>query len=261
MVKKLVLFDKIYNITSQRKKEEMFSRYFKYLSEHVSGFNKTSIKIKKLREYDQRFEIEISGPDELFVSNILKKEVGVISDFKDVQVGQIYKGTMVDVGKVGFGIFVDCAILNPKVDVLIDLRTLRKQLCRGKKISVRDIVSAFNFIDHYPVHVKIVNVDQQAQKILGEFAQETLSLFKKVVSENIEGIIVCGSSKNQFKKALLKTGHLRDMISIHRYSFLENVVLLKENTDAPGIISHIGKDLKNCKLSALRPRRIKSLFS
>ena len=261
MVKKLVLFDKIYNITSQRKKEEIFSRYFKYLGEYVKGFNKTSIKIKKLREYDNRFDIEIKGPDEVFISNILKKEIGTITDFKDVQVGQVFKGTMVDVGKVGFGIFVDCAILNPRTDVLIELRTLREQLCDDKKISTRDIVSAYNFIDHYPVHVKIVNVDKQGQKLQGEFAQETLSLFKKVMSENIEGIIVCGASKNQFKKALLKTGHLRDMISIHRFSFLENVVLLKENTNAPGIISHIGKDLKNCKLSALRPKRIKKLLN
>lgn len=259
MVKKLILFDKIYNITSQRKKEEIFSRYFKYLNERVKGFNKTSIRIKKLREFDNRFEIEINGPDEVFVSNILKKEIGTITDFKDVQVGQIYKGTMVDVGKVGFGIFIDCAILKPKTDVLIELRTLREQLCKGKKQSTRDIVKAYNFIDHYPVHVKIVGVNPQNQKLQGEFAQETLNLFKKVMDENIEGIIVCGSSKNQFKKALLKTGHLRDMISIHRFSFLENIVLLKENTDAPGIISHVGKDLKNCKLSALRAKRIKSL--
>jgi len=259
MVKKIVLFDKIYNITSQRKKEEIFSRYFKYLNELVKGPGKTKIRIKKLREFDNRFEIEINGPDEVFVSNILKKEVGTITDFKDVQVGQIHKGTMVDVGKVGFGIFIDCAILKPRTDVLIELRTLREQLCNGKKQSTRDIIKAYNFMDHYPVHMKIVDVDQQNQKLQGEFAPETLNLFKKVMDENIEGIIVCGSSKNQFKKALLKTGHLRDMISIHRFSFLENIVLLKENTDAPGIISHVGKDLRNCKLSALRAKRIKSL--
>jgi len=259
MVKKLVLFDKIYNITSQRKKEEVFASYFKYLYERVKGFSKTSIRIKKLREFDDRFEIEIDGPDEVFVSNILKKEVGTITDFKEVQVGQIYKGTMVDVGKFGFGIFVDCAILKPRADVLIELRTLREQLCKGKKESTRGIVKAYNFLDHYPVYVKIVSIDTENKKLQGEFAQETLKLFKKVIDENIEGIIVCGSSKNQFKKALLKTGHLRDMISIHRFSFLENIVLLKENTDAPGIIAHVGKDLRNCKLSALRAKRIKSL--
>jgi len=261
MVKKLILFDKIYNITSQRKKDEVFSRYFKFLNEHVKGYNKTSIRIKKLREFDNRFEIEIKGPDEVFVSNILKKEIGVITDFKDAQIGQTYKGTMVDVGKVGFGIFVDCAILKPRTDVLIELRTLREQLCSGKSISAREIIKAYNFMDHYPIHVKIINIDQQGQKLQGEFAQETLNLFKKVMDENIEGIIVSGSSKNQFKKALLKTGHLRDMISIERFSFLENIVLLKENTDAPGIIAHVGKDLKRCKLSALRAKRIIQLYN
>ncbi len=259
MVKKIVLFDKIYNITSQRKKEEVFASYYKYLDERVKGFPKTSMRIKKLREYDGRFEIEINGPEENFVSNILRKEVGSITDFKDVQVGQIYRGTMVDVGKVGFGIFVDCAISKPGTDVLIELRTLRHQLCNGKKHSTREVIKAYNFIDHYPIHVKIVSIDPENHKLQGEFATETLNLFKKVMDENIEGIIVCGSSKNQFKKALLKTGHLRDMISIYRFSFLENIVLLKENTDAPGIIAHVGKDLRKCKLSALRAKRIKSL--
>jgi hypothetical protein len=35
---------------------------------------------------------------------------------------------------------------------------------------------------------------------------------------------------------------------------------LRENTTAPGIIADIGKHLKNCKLNAIRPERIKKLF-
>ncbi|MHA2257917.1 MAG: DUF2110 family protein [Promethearchaeota archaeon] len=45
-----------------------------------------------------------------------------------------------------------------------------------------------------------------------------------------------------------------------RYGFLENLVLLKKDTDAPGIIAHIGKELENCKLSAIRPKRIRKLI-
>ena len=44
-----------------------------------------------------------------------------------------------------------------------------------------------------------------------------------------------------------------------RFGFLENLVLLKEGTDAIGIIAHIGKKLINCKLSALRPKKIRAL--
>ena len=48
MVKNLVLFDQIYNVSKDGKKEDIFLRYLKYLHERVKGFPDTSIKIKKL---------------------------------------------------------------------------------------------------------------------------------------------------------------------------------------------------------------------
>ena len=72
MVKNLVLFDKIYNISKARGNEDIFLRYLKYLNEHMKGFPDTSIKIKKLRDFDKRFELEIQGPEEVFVLNLIK---------------------------------------------------------------------------------------------------------------------------------------------------------------------------------------------
>ena len=69
-----------------------------------------------------------------------------------------------------------------------------------------------------------------------------------------------GATKNQFKKALVKRGHLRDIVSVERHGFLEHIVILKEGTEAPGIIAHIGKYLRNCKLSAIRHERIHKLL-
>ena len=260
MTKRIVLFDKIYNISSEKKKKEIFIRYLKYLNERIKGFSKTSININKLRNFDHRFEINIHGQDENFIFNLLQKEIGTIIEFKDVKEGQIYKGSMVDVGNVGFGIFVDCAILNPKVDVLINLHSLRTQLCNGKEKSLRQIVKAYDFIDHFPVYVRITRIDEVNNKLQGELDQKSLKLFKKILKENIEGVFLSGDTKGQFKKALIKKGHLRDIISIKRFGFLENLVLLKKDSDAPGIIAHIGRELKNCKLSALRPERIKKLL-
>ncbi|MBN1801251.1 MAG: DUF2110 family protein [Candidatus Lokiarchaeota archaeon] len=261
MVKKLVLFDKIHNITSERAKRETFSRYLKYINEFTKGFDRTKVSLKKLREFDKRYAVEILGPEEIFLSNILKKEIGTITEFKEVKVGTEFKGTMVDVGKVGFGIFVDCAILNPKVDVLLPLVTLREQLCNDRDISTRDIIKTYEFIENYPVYIKVVKIDVDKQTIQGELSKRTLDIFHKIVSENIEGIIASGTTKNQLKKALVNSGHLRDIVSTERFSFLEHLVLLKDNTDAPGIIVSIGKNLKRCKLSALRAKKISKLLA
>ena len=167
-----------------------------------------------MRNFDSRFEIFISGPEEVFVFNLLKKEVGSIQEFREVKVGSVYKGNLVDVGKVGFGIFVDCAVLNPKVDVLITLHTLRDQLGNAKKVSLRDIIKIYDFIDHFPVNVKITKINQEERNLQGEISDDFLTLYKKVLNANIEGIFVSGATKNQFKKALLKEGHFRDIISI-----------------------------------------------
>ncbi|MFX1391421.1 MAG: DUF2110 family protein, partial [Promethearchaeota archaeon] len=183
MVQNLVLFDKIYNISDRGKKEDIYLRYLKYLKEHVKGFSDTSIEIKKLRKFDNRFEIQIKGSEEKFVYNLLKKEVGAVIDFKDVKVGDIYKGTLVDVGNVGFGLFVDCAILNPKTDVLLELHILRNQLCKGKTKSLNEIIKAYNFINHFPIYVKITEIDEVNNNLKGELAIETLELFKKILRE------------------------------------------------------------------------------
>ncbi len=254
-----MLFDKIYNISKKRKKEDIYLRYLKYLREHVKGFPNTTLNIKKLREFDKRFEVSISGPEEVFVFNLLKNEIGSIKDFKDIKEGEILKGTLTNVGKVGFGLFVDCAIMNPHVDVLINLHTLRTQLCEGREKSLPEIIEIYDFIDHFPIELKIIKIDKENQKIQGEIAPSSLSLFKKIVNENLEAIFLAGETKGQFKKAITRKGHFRDIITVKRFGFLENLILLKPDSNAPGIISHIGKDLENCKFSVLQPKRIRKL--
>ncbi|MFX0020905.1 MAG: DUF2110 family protein [Candidatus Hermodarchaeota archaeon] len=260
MVQNLVLFDKIYNIPVRGKKEDIYLRYLKYLKERVKGFSDTSIQIKKLRKFDKRFEITVNGSEEQFILNILKKEIGSIQNFKDVDIGKIYRGTLVDVGKVGFGLFVDCAILNPHVDVLVNLHSLRLQLCKGNERSLNEIIDAYDFIDHFPLNIKITEIDSVNNKLLGELAPQSLDFFNKILKENLEAVFLSGETKGQFKKILTKKGHFRDIITVKRYGFLENLVLLKEGSSAPGIIAHIGKELRNCKLSAIRPNKIRKLF-
>ena len=259
MVKTLVLYDQIYNIPKKSNIKDISIRYLKYLKEITQSFSDTKIHIKKLRKFDNRFEILISGSEEVFILNLLKKKIGAIHEFEDVKTNDVLKGVLLDVGKVGFGIFVDCAIVNPKVDVLLNLHDLRTQLCNGKNVSLKEIIKAYDFINRFPLYVKVVAVNKEKQQIQGILDQKTLDFYKKLTSENLEAVFVSGETKGQFKKALVKTGHFRDIVSIERFGFLENIVILRESTTAPGIIADIGRFLKNCKLNAIRPERIKKL--
>jgi hypothetical protein len=256
----LVLFDKVYTLTKDQNIEEFNLRYLNYINEFIEGFEDNTVGIKKIRSYDQRVEITINGPEEGFIYNLLKKEIGTIHDFNDIKIGEIYRGNLIDVGKIGFGIFVDCAILNPKIDVLLTLRELRSQLCADKKKSVREIIKTYDFIDHYPVYTKISKINKEKKEVEGVLDKATLNLYHKIINENLEAVFVSGATKNQFKKAIFTSGHIKDIISIERFGFLEQIVILKNGTQAPGIIAEIGKYLENCKLSAIRYERIKNLF-
>ena len=260
MVKSLVLYDQIYNTPKKGNMEEISERYLKYLNELTQSFPNTKIHIKKLRKFDSRFEILISGSEEVFILNLLKKKIGAIHEFETVKTNDIFKGVLVDVGKVGFGIFVDCAIANPKIDVLLNLFDLRTQLCNEKNVSLPEIIKHYDFINRFPVYVKIVTVSKEKQQIQGMLDKKTLDFYEKLISENLEAVFLSGETKGQFKKALVKTGHYRDIVSIERFGFLENIVILRESTTAPGIIADIGKHLKNCKLNAIRPERIRQLY-
>ncbi len=259
MVKKLILYDKIYNLASYKDKDDLIFRYEKYLHELTKGFVKTQIEIKKVRKFDNRIEIYIDGPEEKFVKNLLKKEIGSVFELEQIKVGVILKGSMIDIGQVGFGIFLDCAIVNPKTDVLIPLYTLRKQLVNSKKVSVYKIIKNYDFINNFPLFVKIIEINNEKKSIKGEIAPKSLKLFDKLINEDIEGLGIIGATKQQFKKVLIRKGHLRDIISFKRFGFLEHIVLLKHDSNALGIITEIGKYLGNCKFSALIPERIKKL--
>ncbi|MBY9005521.1 MAG: DUF2110 family protein [Candidatus Lokiarchaeota archaeon] len=256
MVKKMVLYDKLYNLESYKDKNDLVLRYEKYLHELTKGFTNTQVKIKKKREFDNRIEIYIEGPEEIFVRNLLKKEIGSIIEFDDVKVGDILKGTMTEVGHVGFGIFLDCALTMPDKDVLLPLYTLRKQLENNKKVSVYKIIKKYDFINYFPLFVKITDINSENKSIKAEIAPKSLGLFDRIINDKIEALFISGATKQQFKKALIKKGHLRDIVSIERFGFLENIVLLKQDSNAIGIISEIGNFLSKCKFSVLIPERI-----
>ena len=75
MVKNLVLYDKIYNVYTDTDKTEISIRYRKYLNELAQSFPNTKVQIKKVRQFDDRVEILISGPEEVFLLNLLRKKL------------------------------------------------------------------------------------------------------------------------------------------------------------------------------------------
>ena len=251
----MVLGERIYGYSSNFNPKPLIEKYLQSLSHEIGNLD-ANIKEINLRDEDNRVEIKVEGADEEFFKNLLMQKFGAPTRFHDIRIGDVYWGYLVDVKKVGFGVFVDCGIKYPTTDILIDLNTLRNQLCFGKKIPLRRIVDLFGFIENFPLYVEIEEISRTAKNIRGVIAKESLETINNWFQDNLERVFVSGSTRAQVKRALAKMGHSQDIVSIKKLGFLEHIILLKAGTNAPGIIAHIGKKLEFSKLSSIRPSKI-----
>lgn len=259
MVQKLILGEKIYSYSPKPDFKPLLAKYKQMLSHEMETLD-VGIKKIDVRDEDNRLELLVEGPDEEFLKSLLKEEFGSTYRFLDVREGDILKGYVVEVGKVGFGVFVDCGVKYPTTDVLINLITLRNQLCKGKKIPLRKIVDSYGLIENFPIYIEIEEISRREKNLRGKIAKKSLDMINNWIKDDLERVFVSGSTRAQVKKAMSKTGHSRDIVSLKKLGFLENIIILKEGTNAPGIISHIGKKLEYSKLSAIRPLKIEEII-
>ncbi|MCK4739975.1 MAG: DUF2110 family protein, partial [Candidatus Thorarchaeota archaeon] len=72
--------------------------------------------------------LSITGNDEEFITNLLNREYGIVPKPEKLTVGQVENGYLVDVGKVGYGLYVNVGVSKPnRMDALLPLHKIRNQ--------------------------------------------------------------------------------------------------------------------------------------
>ena len=159
---------------------------------------------------------------------------------------------------MGYGLYVDVGIPVPrKVDLLVPLHVLRKQLFKDKKVSMRKIREAFCLHDNFPLKVKLTRIIIDKSEAEAELSEVQLAAFNNWISLGLDRVIVLGASLEQLEYVIKKSGSLRDIIRIDQLGFFEHLLLCKLGTEAPGIISRIGTLLQGVPLYAFSPKKIK----
>ena len=203
------------------------------------------------------FILHIGGQDSEFVINMLIKNYGESIPFERITEGQTLKGFLIDVGKVGYGFYVDITATNPtRVDVLIPLHRIRTQF--GINKSLRFFASSLVFVDNLPVEVKITNVDKNHQKLEADFGQDTLNRFEKWVHDDHERLLVFGANINMIDNVLRKTGHLDDIYEVERLGIFEHALVCKRSTRASGILAAIGPKMQGVPMHLFIPKEIEA---
>ena len=202
--------------------------------------------------------IKLAGTDSEFVSNVLQKEYGTAPELGQLQSEFHTNGYLVDVGKVGYGLYVDIGIsFSSHMDALIPLHKLREQFSLPKS-SLRNIAKKMILVDNLPVDIKILNADFTGQKIEAEFSQVFLSRLNNWIEDDHERLLILGSTYEMLEKTLIISGHREDIYQIEKLGSFEYSLQCKRSTRASGILAAIGPKMKGISMHLFIPSEIKA---
>lgn len=205
-------------------------------------------------------QLVLEGEDAEAAKNFLNRKYSSIYKLSELYPDLTCRGKLVEPTKFGYGIYVDIGLNSEKKDAFIPLYILRRQLLNNIRKPLRKIVDKFALIENFPLELKILNVNQETGNIDGELSGNQVSMFRRWGNSSFDRIIICGSTRQQVRKAIIKTGHLRDIVSIERLGLLEQTIVCKYGSEAPGMISEIGKFLPKVPMKAFIPKSVKAFM-
>jgi len=212
----------------------------------------------EVKPHEDWLTVRARGEDSEAFLNILKEKFGEAPVAQSsVERWDVRKGFITGSGKVGFGVYVDLGILQPRrKDALYPLHRMRAQLADGLARSSRDILAENALSDNFPVAVVVTDVE--AGKVSVELTDETRDLLLSWRSRPFDRVIATGIDRDRIEKAVYSTRLEFDVIEVQSLSLLVQCLVCKVGTDAPGIISKIGGRLRGVGLTAFEsPSRIK----
>lgn len=215
--------------------EENAARSLKAFADSEFNGLESSIEISVKKN---RFFVDLEGDDAEVCANLLYKEFGkpvLKSEIGSETKSETESGTESDVEFKGFiqKIEPDRLTVNIGFEVVIAAASL-EQLGAG---SAGQIAARFGMIPYLPVTVSILPDGSAA------FTKTQIDLWWTWKKTATDRIFVNGATRSQVKAALQRKGHGRDVYGVEKLGLTECVIVCKEKTDGPGIVSSIGRIL------------------
>ncbi len=227
-----------------------------------SGFSKLQRKIEALfgdikvqwrlsAVEKQWVKVSLSGEDEDVAASLVEEEFGHIPvKLSSVKEGMVLRGRLIDVGCFGYGLYVDIGILTPRPkDTLVPLRYIKREFGDAP---LRATIREMGWVDGLPVEVRMTKVEFGTREMEAVFSERQLGMFRSWRGDGLDKLFVTGTTLENVERALLNTGHSRDVKRIEELGLMETLLVLKEGTNAPGIIREIGPYVRGASIGAIK---------
>jgi len=172
-----------------------------------------------------RFSVSLDGEDSEFCESLLYSQFGRPVNKNDAIPGVSYRGYIQTIES-------DLITVNIGFELPISVFSL-EALGSG---SAGQIASRFGMIPYLPVMVELTS-DSGAFV----FTKEQIDLWWSWKKSSTDRIFVNGATRSLIKTVLQKKRHGRDVYGVEKLGLTECVIICKEKTDGPGIVSSVGK--------------------
>jgi hypothetical protein len=208
-------------------------------------------------------QLTLSGEDEEIATNYVRREFGVCPEnLNKVKRFATVKGYVLNPAKSPDALTIDIGVFQPETTYAsIPLRYLQATLVDGRKLALKKIVELFGFSEDLLLSLKILEEKPEEGQVNAELAPEQIEMFTSWRESMLDRLIVLGATAQEVKRVASYTGLDRDIINIQSLSMFEQALTCKLGTDAAGLISQVGRSLKNARLAVFNPRRIREFLS
>jgi hypothetical protein len=225
-----------------------------------SEFENLSVEIKVLGSPVNKWvKVSISGEDEVIATSYINKKIGTCPiSIKKVDKFSVLKGYISKVDTVNQELMVDVGVFEPKVlQATIPLGYLQAQLVDGKKVTLQKISEIYGFKENLPLTIKVIRLNDEKETVLpSELSAEQIEKIRLWRQSLLDKLIILGASLVEIETVLERTWLNRDIINTETLGMFEHALTCKLGTDAAGLVSKVGRYMRNAELIVFNPKKI-----
>lgn len=230
-MRRITILEKIYRNNREAKRS---------LEEMLGNLIEVDAKVTSVSRGPRGWAVvSLEGSEEEVAAKYIESIHGTLSTLAELGEGDIRRGKIVDLGRVGYGIYVDIGVVDPRgepVDALVPTFSLKKHLGIKGAMSIRRMSNLLGLMDNFPLDVRIFKVDRERLRVEARLTNAQARRLK----HGRHRFYVCGETRRKIKNAIQRTGNSSHVVRVKRLGLLENEVQCSKDIDPHDILRDIG---------------------
>ncbi len=209
-------------------------------------FEELDVEVKVLSNSASRWvQVSLSGEDEAVAVSYITKQIGTCpTSLENAKNQPVLKGYIAKVDLVKQELVVDVGIFEPTtIWATVSLASLQTQLAEGKKLDLKKIAESYGFAERSPLSIRPVS--QEGDILQAELSAGQVEKLHAWQQSLLDRLIILGASKETIDSVLERTRLTRDVIDIEELGMFEHALTCKLGTNAAGLVSVMGRYLRN----------------